>query len=143
MSPTVACMYVHVIFATKDHAPWIEPDWRQRLYDFLGAQIADRDAVALSIGGIEDHVHLLLRLKPLHCVADLVREVKVLSSKWIHEQQLEPDFAWQEGYGVFSVSPNAVEAVVHYIDTQEEHHRERSTAEEFHAFLHKTVVVAR
>lgn len=135
MPNSFTCLYVHVIFSTKDRKRWILSTWRERLHHFLGAVVHDRDAIAVSIGGVADHVHLLLRLKPIHALSDLVREIKSVSSKWVHDEKLESAFAWQDGYGAFSVSPNAVEAVTHYIEHQEEHHRVRTAEEEFREFL--------
>jgi REP element-mobilizing transposase RayT len=92
--------------------------------------------VPLQIGGVQDHVHALLGLKPVHCLADLVRELKKASSVWAAGQH-EPQFAWQEGYSVFSVSASKVGTVRQYIATQEEHHRRRSFAEELQELLQK------
>jgi REP element-mobilizing transposase RayT len=87
----------------------------------------------MAVGGVADHVHFLARTKSTHIVADVVREVKKASSLWM--AQRHPDFAWQEGYGAFSVSPKEVPGVVAYIAAQAEHHRTLSSADEMRAFV--------
>ena len=90
----------------------------------------------LKIGGVADHVHALIGLKPTHCLSDFVRELKKASSVWAathHEQQ----FQWQEGYSVFTVSASMMEAVRQYIAAQEEHHRQRTFEQELSELLEK------
>jgi len=120
----------------------IRTEWRERLYAFLGSVLVERDAHPVAIGGVADHVHVLIGLKPVHAPAVLVRELKAVSSKWVRENRLSPSFAWQEGYGVFSVGPSQVDAVVRYIANQEEHHRTLTAEEEFQDFLRKAGVVS-
>ena len=137
MPSTFSCLHVHVIFATKERFPLIKKAWMDRLHAFLGSVMVEREVVPVAIGGVADHVHVRLRIKPVHSLADIVRDLKAVSSKWIRDERLEPAFAWQEGYGAFSVSPTNLEAVVRYIGNQEEHHRTRSSEEEFRDFLNK------
>jgi REP element-mobilizing transposase RayT len=94
------------------------------------------EGVPVKIGGVTDHVHALIGLKPTHCVSDVVRELKKASSVWAASQH-ESEFAWQEGYSVFSVSTSKLEAVRQYIAGQEEHHRQRSFVEELKELLQK------
>jgi putative transposase len=89
------------------------------------------------VGGVADHVHLLVGLKATHCLADFMRELKKASSVWVHEQIGEPGFAWQEGYAAFTVSPTARGAVREYIANQESHHRARSYQEELVEMLER------
>ena len=91
--------------------------------------------VAQGVGGTKDHVHLLVGLKATHCLADFMRELKKTSSVWVRDEIGEKKFAWQEGYGAFSVSPTARDGVKRYIDNQEEHHRKKSSREEFEELL--------
>jgi REP element-mobilizing transposase RayT len=93
--------------------------------------------MALDIGGTADHVHLLIGLKPTHALADVLRTLKGDSSKWIHEELRQNDFAWQEGYGAFTVSKSDVDAVRRYVQDQEEHHRKRTFQEEYRALLER------
>jgi putative transposase len=89
------------------------------------------EAVPEEIGGIEDHVHLLLGLRATHCLADVLREIKKVSSRWVHEKVRKPKFAWQEGYGAFTVSCSNVPAVRGYIAAQAQHHRKRTFQDEY------------
>ncbi|MGC4017674.1 MAG: IS200/IS605 family transposase [Luteolibacter sp.] len=137
MPSSFTALHVHVIFSTKERFPWIKSAWRERLYGFLTTILLERGVTPLAIGGMPDHIHLLLKLKPIHAPADVVRELKSVSSKWIRDERLEPIFGWQDGYGAFSVSPSNLETVCRYIENQEEHHRIHSAEEEFRNFLKK------
>jgi putative transposase len=102
----------------------------------LGGTICGLGGVPLKLGGVADHVHALIGLKPIHCLSDFVRELKKASSVWAttHHEQL---FEWQEGYSVFSVSASMQETVRQYIAAQEEHHRQRTFEEELRELLEK------
>jgi len=140
MGSTHLSLHYHVIFATKDHAPIVASAWRSRLHAYMGGIARSHDAVPEIIGGVEDHVHILLGLRASHCVADIVRQIKSYSSRWVHDEITLPVFAWQEGYGAFTVSASQREAVRIYIAGQEEHHRTRSFREEYVDFLKKSGV---
>jgi len=127
----------HIVFATKDHAPIIVPEWRARLHAFVGGCVQTAGGVALSVGGVADHIHVLVGLKATHCLADFVREMKSVSSRWVHETVGQKSFQWQEGYGAFTVSASMVETVRSYIANQEEHHRKRTFREEYLDFLNR------
>ena len=133
MGHAYARNYVHLIFGTKGQRPWIhQPD---RLHAYI-IGIAKEYAIEVrAIGGTEDHVHLLLTMPPRLSVAHAVRVIKANSSKWLNETGHL--FAWQVGYGAFSVSASNVEAVCGYIGRQAEHHRRRSFEEEFREFLRR------
>lgn len=92
------------------------------------------------IGGTWDHVHVLMSLKATHCLADILQRLKSVSSRWIHEERRMPGFAWQEGYGAFTVSATSLEAVRGYVLNQEEHHRVRTFQEEYEEMLKKGLV---
>jgi REP element-mobilizing transposase RayT len=92
-------------------------------------------AIPDSVGGVEDHIHLLVGIRANHAVADLVREIKSLSSRWIHEELRQTRFAWQEGYGAFTISSSEIAALQEYISKQEEHHRARTFQDEYLDFL--------
>lgn len=126
MPGTYHAVLLHVVFSTKARHPWLTSDVRQRLFPYIGGIIRAANVVPLNINGVEDHVHIYVSFRTDQTIADLMRTVKSRSSRWIHEQsQALSDFAWQEGYAVFSVSPSQDEAVRRYIDRQEEHHRNR------------------
>ena len=140
MPSTHTSLHIHVVFSTKDRLPLIDPSWRGDLHGFLGGCLKRLDAFPQEIGGVADHVHLLVGIKPVHAIADLVREVKRVSSAWIKEDQRVRRFAWQEGYGAFSVSGSGVEAVRRYIRDQERHHRRRTFQDEYREFLEKHAI---
>ncbi len=136
MAHSYTRLYCHVVFATKNRQPWITADIRQRLYDYMGGIVKAENGDLLAAGGTDDHVHLLLSLHPQTWVSDALRLIKTNSSKWIHGTF--PDktkFAWQAGYGAFSVSRSNVESVTRYIANQEQHHRRLSFQDEFVEFL--------
>jgi REP element-mobilizing transposase RayT len=136
MPGTYHCLKLHLIFGTKHRERWLTPDIRPRVHEYLGGAVRGEGGQPLGIGGVEDHVHLLIGWRTDVAVADLVRNIKSGSSRWIHQTFPElSGFAWQEGYGVFSVSESQVDKVRKYIRMQEEHHRERTFQEEFEAFL--------
>jgi putative transposase len=124
MPQSLASLYVHLVFSTKHREPLLTADLCPRLYPFIGGIVRDRKCVLIEIGGIPDHVHALVSLGREMAVAPLVRDMKSVSSLWIHTEFPDrKDFAWQAGYGAFSVSESNVEAVRTYIQKQAEHHR--------------------
>ena len=128
----------HLVFSTKDREMLVSPELRQRLYPFVGGIVRDQGGTMLAIGGMPDHVHLLVRWKTEPGIAVLVRDVKARSSAWVHrEWPLLKGFAWQVGGGVFTVSQSLAPTLENYILKQEEHHRSRSSMEEFKALLKK------
>ena len=130
--------YGHLIFSTKHRVPMIGPDLHARLYPFFGGIAKTLRAQLLAGNGMPDHVHLLVRCPADLSIAELAREVKARSSSWIHETFAGlPEFAWQRGYGGFSVSHSAVPAVEAYIRHQQEHHADKSFMQEFEEFLQK------
>jgi REP element-mobilizing transposase RayT len=137
MPSTHTSLHYHLIFSTKERAPSILPDLRGRMHAYLGGVIRGIGGVALDIGGTADHVHLVVGLKPTHTLADVLRILKADSSKCVHEELGVKDFAWQEGYGAFTVSKSDLDAVGKYVQDQEEHHRKRSFQEEYRALLEK------
>ena len=136
MAQTCGNVVVHLIFSTKLCKPLIASDIRSDLFAYLGGVVRELRGSALIINGTCDHVHMLIRIRPAHSVAEIARIVKANSSGWIRKKG-HKEFGWQAGYGVFSVSESSIPSVTKYIATQEEHHRERSFQEEFVAFLKK------
>jgi putative transposase len=130
---------LHFIFSTFGRRPLIKPEFRSDLFAYLGGIVREMNGVALIINGTDDHVHLLLRIRPVHSSAEIARVVKANSSKWVREKWSR-GFAWQTGYGVFSVSESNVAAVSKYIAGQEEHHKKHSFQEEYVSFLKKNHV---
>lgn len=140
MPSTHLSLRYHVVFGTKDREPWMAPAWRGRLHAYLGGVIRETDGIPESIGGMADHVHLLIGLKATHRLSDVMRDLKRASSEWVHVNVPLPGFAWQEGYGAFTVSASNREDVAAYIARQEEHHRKRTFREEYVEFLRKSGV---
>lgn len=138
MGQTLTCLHYHLVFSTKGHQPQITADLRERLYDYIGGIIKDERGHLLAAGGTEDHIHLLVSLPTQPSVADILRVIKSNSSKWAHETFMQHrTFAWQRGYGAFSVSRSNDESVRRYIAAQEEHHRRTTFKEEFLEFLRR------
>ena len=137
---TFASLHYHIVFSTENRHPTIEDTWLSRLHEYLGGIVTSLDGFPQGIGGIEDHVHLLVGLRPTHCISDFMRELKKSSSNWVHETIDCKKFQWQEGYGIFSVSPTAREQVKAYIANQREHHRAKTYLDEYVEFLNKAGV---
>lgn len=138
MSSTHLSLHYHIVFGTKNHEPLITLAWRDRLHAYLGGVIRTLNGVPEAIGGAADHVHLLIGLRATHTLADVLREIKSVSSGWVHQEVGVSSFAWQEGYGVFTVSASQLENVRGYIQQQEEHHRTRTFQEEYLALLQRS-----
>ena len=138
MPQSLSNILIHVIWSTKDRHPWLERGIREKTHAFLAGAVRQCDCEAYRVGGVADHVHLAVRLSRTLSVADLVMEIKVASSKWVKSQDTTvSDFCWQLGYGAFSVGMSQKETLLHYIDTQEEHHRTRTFQNEYRDFLQK------
>jgi REP element-mobilizing transposase RayT len=131
-------LLVHFVWSTARREPRLAPEWRDRLYGYIGGVLEHKKAKLLCAGGISDHIHLYASLPSTVTIAELVNAIKANSSRWIHQTFPEQkSFAWQEGYGAFSVSKSGEEQVVRYIRNQEAHHRRRDFKNEFLTFLKK------
>ena len=128
-----------MIFSTQGRLPLIKPEFRNDLFAYLGGIIREMRGTALIISGTADHVHVLVRIRPVHSAAEVARVIKTNSSGWVRAKW-SSDFAWQTGYGVFSVSESNVGAVTKYIASQEEHHKKHSFQDELLSFLKKNNV---
>ena len=134
MSYVSACF--HCVFSTKERQKLIKPALQERLWPFLGGIARQNDMCALAVGGMEDHVHMLLSLPAAMPVAKAMQLIKGGSSRWIHETFADQrHFAWQEKYGAFSVSVSQLDRIIQYIQGQREHHRVKTFEEEFIALL--------
>ena len=136
MANTYASLHYHLVFSTKNRQRWIGPDVEERVWAYLGG-IAKRNKVKpLEIGGIDDHVHLLLGAPAVLAPATMARLIKGGSSAWIHETFPHMrGFGWQDGYGVFTVSNSQTPVVIEYIKSQREHHHARTFEEEYRELL--------
>jgi REP element-mobilizing transposase RayT len=127
---------VHCVFSTKERRNLIPKEMLPRLWKYFAGIGRNHGIAVLAAGGVSNHSHLLIVLPPDMAVAKAVQVLKANSSRWLHEHGL--DFAWQEGYGAFSVSSSNSSVVKDYIESQAEHHRERSYESEFEAMLRKS-----
>ena len=141
MPQSLVRVYLHIVFSTKDRKPYLsDPCHLEKAHGFLKGTLDNLKCPRLKIGGVADHVHLLVGLKATHCLADVLRELKKSSSVWVHEQIRVDDFAWQEGYAAFTVSATARPAVREYIANQEEHHRQKSYRQELVEMLERAAI---
>lgn len=137
MSSTHLSLHYHLVFSTKDRRPVIDPVWRSSLHEFMGGCLRQIGGVAESIGGVEDHVHLLVGLRSTHRLCDVLRDVKRASSIWVRDKAGLRSFEWQEGYGAFTVSMSRIDGVRRYIQNQEEHHKRQSFQDEYVSLLRR------
>ncbi len=140
MGSTFLSLHYHLVFSTKNREAIIQESWRERLHEYLGGTIRGIGGQSEGIGGVADHVHLLVSLRATHCVADMMRELKKASSVWVHNEIGLSSFAWQEGYAAFTVSAPSCPAVKRYIANQETHHRTQSFKDELISMLQKAGV---
>jgi putative transposase len=130
--------YHHCVFSTKERRPFITPELRERLWPFLGGIARQNGMTAVEIGGVEDHVHVLLSLPSTMAIAKAVQLIKGGSSKWVHDTFPQHRlFGWQIKYGSFSVSVSQLDKLIEYIRDQPNHHRKMTFEEEFLALLKK------
>lgn len=134
MPHTYSNLIFHIVFSTKERRPLITDELRERLYEYIGGTIRGLDGTLIEIGGIADHVHILLAVKPTVRLSDFMRELKSCSSKWANEIA-RSRFEWQTGYGAFTVSMSQIEVVRKYIRNQARHHAKMSFEDEFKKLL--------
>jgi putative transposase len=136
MANTYTALHYHFTFSTKLRQPWIGPEIEQRIWEYLGGIARANGLKPLKIGGIEDHIHMLVGAPPTLAPSKIAQLVKGGSSVWIHETFGDlPHFAWQDGYGAFTVSKSAVPDVAAYIENQREHHRTITFQDEYRLLL--------
>jgi putative transposase len=139
MPQSLAKILVHAVFSTKDRQPSLRPvTLREELHRYLGGILSNLDCQPVIVGGVEDHIHFLSALSRTCEAAVMIKEVKRGSSLWLKTQSAGlRDFAWQSGYGVFSVGFSQLGIVRNYIATQPEHHRKLSFQDEFRLLLRR------
>jgi REP element-mobilizing transposase RayT len=140
MPSTHLSLHYHLIFSTKNRIPYIDPAWRARFHAWIGGAIRAAEGEPEAVGGVADHVHILIGLKATHRLSDAVRDIKASSSRWVHQEIEMQDFAWQDGYGAFTVSASLLSAVKEYIAGQELRHQKRTFQEEYLEFLKQSGV---
>ena len=138
MGQSYTNLLYHIVFSTKDRKPMITDEVKPRLYDYLGGTIRGLGGISLGINGMDDHAHVLAKLRPDKSVSYVLRDLKANASGWMHDVFPDmKDFSWQRGYGAFTVSFSQVDRVQKYIADQEIHHRERDFRDEFIRLLIK------
>ena len=133
MAHSYSNLVYHIVYGTKDRRPLIDEAFRPRLYEYLGGTIRGLKGICLEVGGVQDHVHVLVKLSPTIAVSELLEKLKANSSKWAKSVKL--DFGWQAGYSAFTVSESQVGRVRDYIQNQAAHHRKSTFEEEIVALL--------
>lgn len=138
MSQSLAKVYVHVIFSTKNREPILASKWQEELFRVLGGAANNLGCQSLIVGGVADHVHMLFQLGRTISIADAVGKIKSTSSAWINQTHgLAMPFHWQAGYAAFSVSQSNVDAVREYICNQAQHHARQSFQDELRVWLRR------
>ena len=138
MSHTYVSCLIHCVFSTKGRRNTIAQDIQDRLWAYIGGIAREKRMSALAVGGAADHVHVLLSIPSTMPISKAVQLIKGGSSKWLHDSfPVMREFAWQEGYGAFSIGISGVADTIAYIDEQEQHHRTRTFEEEYIGFLKK------
>jgi putative transposase len=138
MANTYHQIYLQIIFAVKYRKAVIDKSWKEQLFSVIGTLINEKDCKNIIVNGVEDHVHCLVGLKPVVPVSELLRTIKAKSSKYGNDHALtKSHFEWQDGYGVFSYSQSALDAVYKYIQNQEAHHAKQTFKDEYLEFLKK------
>ena len=135
MPQSLSNVLIHLIWSTKDRHPYITDHLRPRLHAYIADIVRDHGSECPRVGGTADHVHVAVGLSRTQTMAALVNHVKSHSSRWCKDQGAAKDFAWQHGYGAFSVGIKDRDALERYIDTQQEHHRKYTFQEEYRNFL--------
>ena len=138
MANTYTNLLYHIVFSTKHRKNLITPQIRDDLYSYIGGIIRGDAGSLLEIGGIPDHVHLVTRFRSEPSVATMIKTLKAKSSKWVNqEREGRSGFAWQTGYGAFTISPSQLKKVISYVQTQEEHHSKTTFKEEYIKLLQR------
>lgn len=141
MASTYTALFYHIVFSTKNRAPLINPEIEERVWLYIGGIARRHNMTAIQVGGIEDHIHALVLVPPTIAPFEIPKFLKAESSKWIHEEFLDlSTFAWQDGYGAFTVSKPNVPDVVRYIREQRIHHQAQTFEEEYVGFLRRAGV---
>lgn len=138
MANTYTQIHIQFVFSVKYRDGIILPTFKDELYQYISGIIKNNNHKLLAIGGMPDHLHILIGMRPTQSVSDLMQDIKGSSSKWINEKKfLRVKFEWQEGYGAFTYSKSHVDAVIDYIKNQEQHHTHKSFREEYLDILKK------
>jgi putative transposase len=138
MPNTYTQIYIHIVFSVKGRQNLIQNKWKDELHKYICGIVNGKEQKVYAIGGMPDHIHILVSIKPNIAISDLVRDIKANSSKWINESRIAIDkFKWQEGFGAFSYSQSQLDTVIAYINNQEQHHKRKTFKDEYIDLLQK------
>jgi REP element-mobilizing transposase RayT len=138
MPGTFSQVYIHIVFSVKGREPLIRPEWEERLYQYITGIVTNKEQKLLAIGGMPDHLHIFIGMKPDCSISSLVREIKKSSNEFIKENKCTPGkFYWQEGFGAFSYGHSQLDTVISYIRNQKAHHKKLTFKEEYLKILEK------
>ena len=138
MSNTYTKIYLHIVFSVKGRENLIQKKWKEELYKYICGIVNGKEQKVYAIGGVGDHIHLLVSIKPNIALSDLVRDIKSNSSKWINDKGYNiGKFQWQEGFGAFSYAQSQLDTVITYINNQEQHHQKTTFKDEYLDLLQK------
>lgn len=136
MANTYSNLFYHIVFSTKGRVDFIDQQIEDRVWAYIGGIARKHGLTALQVGGIDNHIHACTMSKPIHAPSQIAQWLKGESSKWIHgEFPHLKNFAWQDGYGVFTVSKSNVPEVIEYIKNQREHHTKQTFEDEYISLL--------
>ena len=136
MANTYTQIYIHYVFAVQNRIGLIQSSWRDELYKYMTGTITNKGHKLLQIGGMPDHIHVLVSMSPKQAPSDLMADVKRSSSLWINDKRLVMGkFSWQEGYGAFSYGKSQISDIANYVENQERHHKRQTFMEEYLEFL--------
>lgn len=136
MANTYCQIYVHFVFAVQNRMGLIGQAWKDDLYKYITGTISNKGHKLMAIGGVSDHIHILVSMSPTQSISDLMADVKRSSSLWINERRLVPGkFSWQSGYDAFTYNKQQISNVANYIENQEEHHKTKKFRDEYENLL--------
>ena len=138
MANTYTQIYLHIVFSVKGRQNLIQNKWKDELHKYICGITNGKEQKIYAIGGMPDHIHILVSIKPNMTISELVRDIKANSSKWINEKGLiNGKFQWQEGFGAFSYAQSQLDNVIAYINNQEQHHQKKTFKDEYLDLLQK------
>ncbi|HEV2392111.1 MAG TPA: IS200/IS605 family transposase [Verrucomicrobiae bacterium] len=138
MANTFTSLHYHIVFSTKNRETWIRQDAQERVWDYLGGIARENDLKPLIVGGVEDHVHMLVEIPPTIALSEALQRLKGGSSRWLKQNiPYCRGFGWQDGYGAFTVSKSQEPHIKRYIQNQREHHRKQTFQEEYRQLLNR------
>ena len=141
MAGTFSRIYIQIVFAVKGRNNSIQNEWKDALHKYISGIIKKKGHKSIVVGGMPDHIHVFVGLKPVMAISDLIRDIKNNSTNFINEKKfVQGKFCWQEGYGAFSYSHSQIDSVYNYILNQEKHHRMKSFKEEYLDMLTKFAI---